>query len=162
MTSATEPIHVLTDDEFRRQVSIALRQAAEHEDSFAVVVGVPKHLPPANAEDLLRFAAECVRRHVRGDDIVGKLDDGAIAIGARDTDKTEASVLAHRVRNELELQAHNLQHSIWDTGIAQLGEDGTSADSLIAVAITSARQRRRNLASSTAPIAQPDVSIRRD
>ena len=162
MTSATEPARPLTEPELRREVANGIRRAAEQQLNFALVACVPMHLPADDAERLLGIAAGCVRGHVRGDDVVGTLDEGAIVIGATDTDMTEAAVLAHRVRNELELQAHNLRHSVWDTGIAQLDRDGTTAEELFDVALAAARGRRRNLANAPSPVAHPDVTIRRD
>lgn len=156
MTSPNgEEPKLYTDAEFRSYLAGEIQRAIDGGRPYAVIAVMPRHLPGEAGDGVVSLAAECVRRNVRADDIVGRLNNDAILVGVKQVDPTEASVLADRIQGELEMRAYQLGHTVWDIGIARLVEHGTTVSRLIGAATKLAHERRVNLAASSQPHVPP-------
>ena len=135
--------------DFERQVELEVRVATVRGSEFAVLAVVPRLLPGEGVESVLRTAAGCVRNLIRDDDVASRLDGDILAVGLVNCDRVSAEALAFRMKSELRMSTQSLRNTNWEVGVACLPQDGSTMDELLAAAIDSARNSRRNIASQT-------------
>jgi GGDEF domain-containing protein len=131
--------------DFMRMLAEDIERAKAADRRYTVGAVVPQHLPGEGVADLVEIAAGCLRALLRDDDIGGRLDEEVLAMGLPDTDSTEARVVSYRLQGDLRLKSYHLRNTVWEPGMASLGEDGDTAEELLASAIDAAKLRRRRL-----------------
>ena len=145
MKTAEPPSRVYINEEFEQLLAEQVRHAVDRRRPYAVLICIPQHLPGEDVTDVADVAAHCVREYVRADDLTGRLNGEIIAVGLPETEASGARVFAQRLQSDLSLRSNRLRSTSWEAGIATLPHDGTTADELLGVAVTSARTRRRRL-----------------
>jgi len=133
------------EEDFLHLLSQDIEKANQEGRPYTVIAVVPQHLPGEGIDDIIDVAANCLRAFLRDDDLGGRLDGEALAMGLPDTDATEAKVVSYRLQGDLRLRSFHLRNTVWEPGIATLGEDGSTAQELVAAAIEAALSRRRRL-----------------
>lgn len=134
------------EDDFKRLLAQDIERAKAEGRPYTVIAVVPQHLPGEGVDDVVEVAASCLRGFLRDDDLGGKLDANALAMGLPDTDATEAGVVSYRLQGDLRLRSYHLRNTVWEPGIATLGVDGETGGELLSAAIDAAESRRRRLA----------------
>ena len=138
---------LLPIDEFELRLAAEVARAARDGLPYAVLTCIPQLLPDERASNVVEAAAACVHQLVRDEDVVGRLTDEIIGIGARETAAVGAQALAHRLQTEFGLRSSHLRVTKWDVGTACLPEDGSTSFELLHAATQAARTRRLRLAS---------------
>ena len=132
-------------EDFVRLLAQDIERARAEGHCYTVGAVVPQHLPGEGVGDIVEIAAGCLRELLRDDDLGGRLDDEVLAMGLPDTDSTAAKVVSYRLQGDLRLKSYHLRTTVWEPGMAGLGEDGETAEELLAAAIDAAKTRRRRL-----------------
>ena len=132
-------------DDFLRLIGEDIERAKAEERCYSVLAVVPQHLPGEDVRDIVEVAANCLRALMRDNDLAGKLDDGVLALGLRDTDAVEAGVVSYRLQGDLRLKSYHLRNTSWEPGVASLHDSAQTTEELLKAAIEAAQNRRRRL-----------------
>jgi len=132
-------------EDFLRLLGEDIARAKEEGRCYSVLAVVAQHLPGENVRDIVEVAAGCLQDLMRDNDLVGRLDDDVLALGLRDTDSVEAGVVSFRLQGDLRLKSFHLRNTVWEPGVASLGENGETTKDLLNAAIEAAKNRRRRL-----------------
>ena len=132
-------------EDFLRLLGEDIARAKAEERCYSVLAVVPQHLPGESVDDVVEVAAACLRDLMRDHDLAGRLDDGVLALGLRDTDSVEAGVVSFRLQGDLRLKSYHLRNTVWEPGVASLNDNGATTGELLSAAIGAAKNRRRRL-----------------
>ena len=120
-----------------------VQRAVRHERPLTIIVCVPQELPGQKGTQAVETISPQFARLLRGGDIVGRIEDGIIAVGLPETPESGARVLAQRLRTELVLRAAHVSRRNWLVGWAVCPEDGENIEALLEFALSAAQQSRQ-------------------
>ncbi len=120
-----------------------VQRAVRHGRPLTIIVCVPQELPGQKGTQAVETISPQFGGLLRGGDLVGRIEDGVIAVGLPETPESGARVLAQRLRSELVLRAAHVSKRNWLVGWAVCPQDGEDVDALLEFALTAARQSRQ-------------------
>ena len=120
-----------------------VQRALRHERPLTIIACVPQELPGQKGTQAVETLSPQFGRLLRGGDLVGRIEDGVIAVGLPETPESGARVLAQRLRSELVLRAAHVSRRNWLVGWAVCPQDGENIEALLEFALTAAQQSRR-------------------
>jgi GGDEF domain-containing protein len=120
-----------------------VQRAVRHGRPLTIIVCVPQELPGQKGTQAVETISPQFSQLLRGGDLVGRIEEGVIAVGLPETPESGARVLAQRLRSELVLRAAHVSKRNWLVGWAVCPEDGENVEALLEFALTAAQQSRR-------------------
>ena len=120
-----------------------VQRAVQHRRPLTIIVCVPQELPGQRGTQAVETISPQFAKLLRGGDLVGRIEDGVIAVGLPETPESGARVLAQRLRSELVLRAAHVSRRNWLVGWATCPEDGEEIEALLEVALSAAQQSRQ-------------------
>ncbi len=149
---AAKPEELLLDPETKlyaswylhRRLAEEVQRAKRHGRPFSIIICRPQALLGEGTSQAIETAARPhFNRLLCQGDLVGRLEDGAIAIGLPETPAAGARVLSQRLRGELSLRSAFVSKQIWQMGWATCPKDGETLEAMLQSAMAKTSERRR-------------------